>query len=335
MRASRLSHFVLGVSLLATVGLATGSGALVKPHANQATLRITNSTMSVTVGTAITLTTSGGSGSGAKTFTVTGAGCSVGRTTGVLTSTGVATCVVKVAKAASGSYKAATSAAVTFHFVADAPTAGSPDIASLTSVTGAVNSTPFDYSTNGRQWFIDSYYMHQDHWNFWYVGTGSAVTLTWHVTGSDGAPLEHTLVTLETQFNGTPSSPYAQPNNLNLPPAWSAAGMTANGNVAGYTDGSGNVSFTLQNTNNMAQFGFILNSTNPAPHGIAIATPGDTTSADTADAMENTNPYSRVVLVVGASTSANGSASDIISANPNSTVNQGTDLVDLILVPGN
>ena len=111
--------------------------------------------------------------------------------------------------------------------------------------------------------------------------------------------------------------------------------MTANGNVSGRTDSSGNVSFTLQNTNSLADFNFILNSTNPTPNGIALATPGDTTSADTADGMENTNPYSRLVLVVGASTSANGSATDVISANPNTTVNQGTDLVDLILVPGN
>jgi hypothetical protein len=177
--------------------------------------------------------------------------------------------------------------------------------------------------------------LHQDHWGFFYVGTGSTVTLTYHVTGSNGAALENTLVTLETQFNGTPSTPYQLPNNLNLPPAWSATGMTANGNVTGTTDASGNVSFTLVNTNNLAQFNFILGSTTPAPQGLALAAPADTTSADTADAMENTNPYSRLALVVGAATSVNGSATDIISADPPTTVNQGIDLVDLILVPGN
>ena len=333
MRASRLSHFVLGVSLLSVMGLSTGAGAVVKPHANQAALHITNSTTSVTVGTAITLTTSGGSGSGAKTFSVTGAGCSVGRTSGVLTSTGVATCAAKVSKAAKGIYKAASSAAKTFNFVADAPTSANPDIAALVSVTGGVNSTIFDYSSNGRTWFLDSYYLHQDHWGFFYVQTGSAVTVTYHVTGSNGAPLENTVVTLETKFNGTPFAPYGQANNLNLPPAWSATGMDGSGNISGRTDSSGNVSFTLQNTNSMADFNFILNSNNPTPSGIALAAPGDTTSADTADGMENTNPYSRMALVVGTSTSANGSATDIISANPNPTVNQGTDLVDLILVP--
>jgi len=336
VRASRLSHFVLGVSLISVMGLATGAAAVVKSHStNQATLRITNTTTSVTVGTPITLTTSGGSGSGAKTFSVTGSGCTVGRTSGVLTSSGAATCVAKVTKAASGNYKAATSAGMTFTFVADAPTSANPDIAALVSVTGAVNPAIFDYSANGRTWFLDSYYLHQDHWGFFYVGTGSTVTLTYHVTGSNGAALENTLVTLETQFNGTPFTPYGQPNNLNLPPAWSASGMTANGNVTGTTDASGNVSFTLVNTNNLAQFNFILGSTTPTPRGLALATPADTTSADTADGMENTNPYSRLALVVGAATSANGSATDIISANPNTTVNQGTDLVDLILVPGN
>lgn len=336
MRASRLSHFVLGVSLISVMGLATGAAAVVKSHStNQATLRITNTTTSVTVGTPITLTTSGGSGSGAKTFSVTGSGCTVGRTSGVLTSSGAATCVAKVTKAASGNYKAATSAGKTFTFVADAPTPANPDVAALVSVTGAVNPAIFDYSTNGRTWFLDQFYLHQDHWGFFYVGTGSTVTLTYHVTGSNGAALENTLVTLETQFNGTPSTPYMLPNNLNLPPAWSASGMTANGNVTGTTDASGNVSFTLVNTNNMTQFNFILGSTTPAPNGLALATPADTTSADTADGMENTNPYSRLALVVGAATSANGSATDIITANPNSTVNQAIDLVDLILVPGN
>jgi hypothetical protein len=336
VRASRLSHFVLGVSLISVMGLATGAAAVVKSHStNQATLRITNTTTSVTVGTPITLTTSGGSGSGAKTFSVTGSGCTVGRTSGVLTSSGAATCVAKVTKAASGNYKAATSAGKTFTFVADAPTPANPDVAALVSVTGAVNPAIFDYSTNGRTWFLDQFYLHQDHWGFFYVGTGSTVTLTYHVTGSNGAALENTLVTLETQFNGTPSTPYMLPNNLNLPPAWSASGMTANGNVTGTTDASGNVSFTLVNTNNMTQFNFILGSTTPAPNGLALATPADTTSADTADGMENTNPYSRLALVVGAATSANGSATDIITANPNSTVNQAIDLVDLILVPGN
>lgn len=80
----------------------------------QATLTISNTTLSFRKGTKVTLTTAGGSGSGAVTFSVTGTGCSVSGST--LTSNRVSTCSVTARKAASGWYLATTSAAKSFSF---------------------------------------------------------------------------------------------------------------------------------------------------------------------------------------------------------------------------
>jgi hypothetical protein len=65
-------------------------------------------------GSAITLGTSGGSGDGAVTFTVTGDGCTLAGTS--LNATFAGTCSVKAMKAASTGYLAARSGAKTFTF---------------------------------------------------------------------------------------------------------------------------------------------------------------------------------------------------------------------------
>jgi hypothetical protein len=75
---------------------------------------VSNTTLTGTVGTAITLATSGGSGDGAVTFT--GTGCTVSGTS--LNATAVATCIVTATKAASTGYLAATSEPKTFTFTA-------------------------------------------------------------------------------------------------------------------------------------------------------------------------------------------------------------------------
>jgi hypothetical protein len=82
----------------------------------QATLRVSNTTLTGTVGSAIALTTSGGDGSGSVSFSVTGAGCSVSGTS--LTATAAVTCVVTAMKAASTGYLEATSAPTPFAFTA-------------------------------------------------------------------------------------------------------------------------------------------------------------------------------------------------------------------------
>jgi hypothetical protein len=86
--------------------------------ADQAALRITNTSLRTANANSFQITTSGGSGSGAVTYqwTPTQGGCSVS-STGVITS-GIAgsVCSVTVTKAASSLYNAITSTAVIFNF---------------------------------------------------------------------------------------------------------------------------------------------------------------------------------------------------------------------------
>jgi hypothetical protein len=75
--------------------------------------------LSGTLGTALTLVTSGGSGSGAVSFTVangTATGCRI--TGSSLTATGAGKCLVTATKAADTTYLAASSSATTVRFTA-------------------------------------------------------------------------------------------------------------------------------------------------------------------------------------------------------------------------
>jgi uncharacterized repeat protein (TIGR02543 family) len=85
------------------------------PRLGQATLTVSNTPLTGTVGTNIALTTSGGSGTGAVTFSVTGTGCSLNAGTS-LKATAEGTCIVTATKWLSTGYLAATSAATTFRF---------------------------------------------------------------------------------------------------------------------------------------------------------------------------------------------------------------------------
>ena len=82
----------------------------------QPTLTVSNAVVSGPAGTAVTLTTSGGSGGGAITFAVTGTNCTLSGAT--LNSTAPTTCAVVATSAASTNYFAATSASKTFTFTA-------------------------------------------------------------------------------------------------------------------------------------------------------------------------------------------------------------------------
>jgi hypothetical protein len=97
----------------------TATLAVVFILADQAALRITNTSLSTAHTNSFQVTTSGGSGSGAVSYAATlgaNSACSIS-TTGVLTS-GVAgsTCSVTVTKAASSLYNATTSTALVFRF---------------------------------------------------------------------------------------------------------------------------------------------------------------------------------------------------------------------------
>ena len=82
--------------------------------APQAALSITNTVLTNRIRTNVTVLTSGGSGTGAVTFAVTGTGCSITRN--VVTATRATSCTVTATKAASGIYSARSSSAVVFRF---------------------------------------------------------------------------------------------------------------------------------------------------------------------------------------------------------------------------
>jgi hypothetical protein len=109
--------------------------------APQATLTL--STVSGTVGTSLPLATTGGSGTGVVTYTVTNGtatGCAISGSSLIATSPG--TCVVTAAKAASGSYQTALSSATAVTLVAPAaPAVPFRAIRVIGRVTGGKTST--------------------------------------------------------------------------------------------------------------------------------------------------------------------------------------------------
>lgn len=186
----------------------------------------------------------------------------------------------------------------------DNPTAAHPDVATLVSQTGvSANSTSMnDDTANGDQWFIWQYFVASDHWYESYVNAGATVTQTWNVTGTNGAPLANTAVTLETNYAGPDAN-------------WTANGMSQPwGTVAGTTDANGNVTFTFTNTDS----------------GAGLTCPSTDSMNMSGNGNEGAANWTRTVLVVGTPTSVNGNAVDNLSGGG---LTQGTDLNDLIVVP--
>lgn len=315
----------------ASLAMAMTVGIAVAPMAGASTLtqkalKISNATLTSSTTASVKVTTSGGSGTGRVTFAVSGAGCSIGSTSGVLTANASASCVVKATKAASGSYKSATSTPVTFTFTApsttpstpttptpvtsDGATPAQPDVATLTSVTGAASAQVND-TTNGDSYFIDQYYNANDHWYIYYIKPGATITVNWHVNGSNGQPLANAAVTLigNADYSCAPGVQWTT-TSLDANPGCNGGQQ---GTLSGTTDASGNVSFTLTDKDP-------ANSNNP----------GDVSSVGAVTQNEATGSpfaWTDLFLQVG---------SDIFTASPNTTVNQGTDRVDIIVAdPGN
>ncbi len=268
------------------------------------TFAITNTTLSGPVGTPITVTAKGGTATGTVNYGVTGTGCTIGLTSGVLNATQATSCAV-TAIVISGGKTVATSAPVTFTFTfVDNPTVANPDVATLTSVTGATGNQ-IDDTVDGDNYFIKQYYNAGDHWYGYYIKNGAAVTLTWHVTGSNGQALANAPVSLLSNLA------YSCAKNLTWSTAslnvYAGCGNGAQGTLSGTTDPSGNVSFTLTNTNN---------DTGSAP--------ADTTTTAGMESNEGPFSWTDMVLQVG---------SDTYTGDPTSTVNQGTDRVDFIVIP--
>jgi hypothetical protein len=88
-------------------------------NANQASLNITYTVLRSIPGSAINLTTSGGSGTGEVSYLVSGTGCSISGST--LTAAVVTSCVVTASKAASTGYNSATSPTISFVFALPDP----------------------------------------------------------------------------------------------------------------------------------------------------------------------------------------------------------------------
>jgi hypothetical protein len=81
----------------------------------QAALSISNTARTNAVGSSVTLTTAGGSGSGTVSYTVSGANCTL--TTATLGASSAATCIVTATKAADSSFAQAVSTPVSFIFL--------------------------------------------------------------------------------------------------------------------------------------------------------------------------------------------------------------------------
>ncbi len=110
-----------GVTTFATLPTSSPGAVAFSPSA-QAPLSLTS--VSATTGEPLTLTSSGGSGSGAVTYAVTSAGtahCAVND--GVLTTTNAGTCEVTVTKASDATFAAASSAPTTIDVTNAAPAA--------------------------------------------------------------------------------------------------------------------------------------------------------------------------------------------------------------------
>ena len=105
-----------GTNASTTSATSSGYGPIRAAITAQAPLRISNYSLANTIGSSVTLMTSGGSGSGSVSYVVSGSGCVL--KAGVLTATQLGACVVTATKAASTGYTAITASAVRFSFVA-------------------------------------------------------------------------------------------------------------------------------------------------------------------------------------------------------------------------
>ena len=292
------------------------------------TLGVSNSVLVNQVGTSVALTTTGGPGTGAVFYSVTGAGCSVSGAT--LTSTTAGSCDVVATKAASirtrttPAAKASTSGVKTFIFKYNHPTYTAPDTATLTSISGlsAVQSTLLDDTVSGDTEFINNYWGAQDRWLQGYTDAGATVKLTWHVTGSFGQTLANQAVTLvDNPDYGCQTGITWTTTSLNSNPGCGAG--AAQGALAGTTDANGNVSFTL---------------TNSVTGQNSSVRPTDLTTAGYESQEKTAKSWTRVFLQIGNDTYTAGSPTCSAASGgwgdacKGAGANQTSDLVDLTVV---
>mgnify|MGYP006266889099 CR=1 FL=1 len=266
-------------------------------------LTITNTNRDGNVGAPIMVTADGGSAKGTLKFSVTGDGCTIDAVTGALNASALANCAVTASKV-SGSKTNEKSAPATFTFIA--PTVTHPDVATLTSVTGAVGAQ-IDDTANGLNYFIRQYYNSNDHWYGNYIDAGSTITLNWHVAGPNGLPMANAPVTLRSNLNYSSCTYLTTWNVASLNNHPGCYTPDPEGTLTGTTDMNGDVSFTITNTNDYTG-----------------NRPWDMTSVWGMEGNEGPYVWTDMLLQVG---------NDTYTGNPATQVNQATDRVDFIVIP--
>ena len=106
------------------------AGSFVISPATQATLIVVSTPSSLNVNTSSSLSTTGGSGNGAVTYSLVSGPCTLPVGTAILTGTGAGSCVVTATKAADANYNAIASAPVTV------TVAGPPPVLNLVATPG-------------------------------------------------------------------------------------------------------------------------------------------------------------------------------------------------------
>jgi hypothetical protein len=169
MLSSSTRFNLAACSILATTFLVACGGSSTPPPVAQATLVVAATKTSLKTGQTTTISTSGGSGTGAVTYSVTAGGCVISGTTLTAPST-AATCTVTASKAADTAYLVATSAPLTVNVSA---------ITALTFATAysSADADTVNYSRAGRSveggafnWYQDSAAGGSDWSNFWWNG---------------------------------------------------------------------------------------------------------------------------------------------------------------------
>ena len=139
------SSSTLNISTSRT-GYISGSNSspvVVSSKTAQSKLLVSNSVLNNPANTSVSLSASGGSGTGITTYSVSGTGCSLGGTNNnILSSTQIGTCVVTAANPGDATYLAATSSSVSFVFTAvtqsPAVTIGSTNLSIQLGSTGTL-----------------------------------------------------------------------------------------------------------------------------------------------------------------------------------------------------
>ena len=181
--------------------------------ADQAAFSVSNATMTGTVGTPISLLTSGGSGTGGVTYAVPmGTACSVIGTPSSgfsLTATMAGACALTATKGASTGYRSATSTPVTFTFCATslgawtvtAPAGGVSRTVTFEAPTNPNGWTSFSAKVSGgssRSGRSSALVTSSTRGSITFTGLTKGANNTFNVTGIDGGSCSYTSQTSKT-----------------------------------------------------------------------------------------------------------------------------------------